>query len=148
MTICIFHKPEQSVFQCFRLRWVLWFYAPSPGLTRLSISPHPFSPDHLAVSHTSIVLHPGIIQIFTISSKTLVESHPSTLDLCQSSLSHIFNQKTQLQMPTPDGGHRAGIKAWQRQAASGRGFENWLAWDPGQEGEGLLCFLLLNFSFF
>lgn len=119
------------------------FYAPVDAPTSHTLNPthqalnssHSFSPDHSAGSHISMVLYPGVLQTFTIASKTPVKLLPSTPDLCQSSLSHVFNQKTQLEVPGPAGGCQAGSKAWQSQWA-----RNWgLACPRPKTGRGRTC---------
>lgn len=161
-TILLHYETEMLAFyDYFHFPWT-WairisvFHAPVGAPTSHTRNPthqalnssQPFSPDHSAGSHISIVLYPGVLQTFTISPKTPVKLLPSTPDLCQSSLSHAFHQKTQLEVPGPAGGCQAGSKAWQSQAATGQGVGDWLAPDQRQEDEGLVCFLLQNFSFF
>lgn len=97
------------------------FHAPVGAPTSHTLNPthqalnssQPFSPDHSAGSHISIVLYPGVLQTFTISPKTPVKLLPSMPDLCQSSLSHAFHQKTQLKVPGPAG----GWSGWQQSLA-------------------------------
>lgn len=161
-TILLHHETGMLAFyDYFHFPWT-WairisvFYAPVGARISHTLSPthqvlnssHPFSPDHSAGSHISIVLYPGVLETFTTSPKTRVKLLPSTPDLCQSSLSHAFNQKTQLEVPGAAGGCQAGSRAWQSQAATGQGIGDWLAPDQRQEEEGLACFLLQNFGFF
>lgn len=138
-TILLHRETEMLAFyDYFHFPWT-WairisvFHAPVGAPTSHTLNPthqalnssQPFSPDHSAGSHISIVLYPGVLQTFTISPKTPVKRLPSTPDLCQSSLSHAFHQKTQLKVPGPAGGCQAGSKAWQSQAATGQGVGDW-----------------------
>lgn len=150
-TILLHHETGMLAFyDYFHFPWT-WairisvFYAPMGAPTSHTLNPthqalnssHPFSPDHSAGSHISIVLYPGVLQTFTISPKTQVKLLPSTPDLCQSSVSHAFNQKTQLEVPGPAGGCQAGNKAWQSSSHWARNGE--LTCPRPKTGRGRTC---------
>lgn len=122
MTISFSPEPEQSGFQCFMLLWVPQLHTPktplSPGLT----PPSPLSRSLRWLSYLHCALSWGITRPHNLTQDSSQTAFSVRSDLCQSSLSHAFHQKTQFsEVPGPAGGWQAGSKAWQSQAATGQG---------------------------